>query len=154
MTSRKLRLEHLHQAGAVGGGELLEERAGLADLLGQRLGEDATLGAQELLELPRQDALVIDERREALRDLAVLRVKEAGEHGADRLLLLLDVHLELFVDVPEERRADVLQLRLLGSLVSVSEGAQANGPRVVGELVAGGLVELTKQSQAIWTAIL
>ncbi|MBK6580224.1 MAG: hypothetical protein IPG17_29465 [Sandaracinaceae bacterium] len=149
----ELPFEYLHEAGAVGGGELLEERAGLAHLLRQCLGEHAALRAKELLELLGQDTLVVDERRQALCDLAILWVEEAREHRPDRLLLLLDVDLELLVDIAEEGRPHVLQLRLLGSLVSVGERTEADGPRVVRELVARGLVEIAEQGDAVGTAI-
>ncbi|MBK7156567.1 MAG: hypothetical protein IPH72_33185 [Sandaracinaceae bacterium] len=67
--------------------------------------------------------------------------------------MLLDVDLELLVDIAEEGRPHVLQLRLLGSLVSVGERTEADGPRVVRELVARGLVEIAEQGDAVGTAI-
>lgn len=57
-------------------------------------------------------ALIVDERRQALGDLAVLRVEELPEHGGDRLLLTNDMGLELPVDVVDEGLADVLEARL------------------------------------------
>ena len=97
----QLRLEHLHEPRALGRAQLLEQRARLADLLRERLGEDAVLRAEVLLEQARQHALVVDEGREALGDLTIVRIEEAREHGADRLLLLLDVSPQLPVDVDE-----------------------------------------------------
>lgn len=49
--------------------------------------------------------------------------------------------------------ADVLQLRFLGRLVSVGESPQADGPRVVRELVARGLVGIAEQRDAVGAAI-
>jgi hypothetical protein len=55
----------------------------------------------------------IDEGGEALAHLTVARVEEPPEHGPDRRLLMLDVHPQLAVDVREEARTDILELRLV-----------------------------------------
>ena len=50
----------------------------------------------------------LPESRTPLRDLPVGGVEEAREHCADRLLLLLDVELQLAIDVREQVCANVL----------------------------------------------
>lgn len=117
----ELRLEHLHEAVALSRAELLEERARLADLPRQCVREHAVLWAEVLLEKLREHALVVHEGGQPLAHLAVLGIEELREHGGDRALLLLDVRAELPVDVVHERRADVLELRLLRLRVGIAE---------------------------------
>jgi hypothetical protein len=83
-----------------------------------------------------EDALVIDERSQALGDLAILRVEELPKHGGDRLLLAGDVGSELAVDVVDESLPDVLQARLLGLRIRVGQGAQLCVPKTSSVLIA------------------
>ncbi|MBI1945016.1 MAG: hypothetical protein HYS27_04930 [Deltaproteobacteria bacterium] len=145
----QLSLEHLDDAFAVGGTELLEERARLADLASERLCEHAVLGAEILLEQTREDTLVIDEGLEPLAHLSVARIEEAREHGADRGLLLFDVGAELAIDVGQQRLSYVLQLRLLRGSVGVAQCAKPDAPCVERELIALRLVELAEEPEAL-----
>ena len=92
--------------------------------------------------------MVVDESREALGDLTVMRIEETREHGGHRCLLLLDVPTELAVNVRNERFTDVLQPRFLGRRVRIVKRAETDAPGVDDQLVALRRVEVAKQGKA------
>ena len=120
---------------------------------GERFGEHAVLRPEVLVKQPSEHALVVDERREALGDLSVLRVEEAPEHSGDRRLLLLDVSAELAVDVGHEGVAHVLQLRLLRCGMCVVERPQADAPRIDDQLLSLRFVEVAEEREAVGASV-
>lgn len=51
--------------------------------MSQRLRKDAVLRRKILVQEPRENAMVVDERCESLRNLTILRVEETSEYGSD-----------------------------------------------------------------------
>ena len=93
---------------AIGGAQPAEQRAVLSELTGERFGQRAVLGCQEMRHRSGEVALVPQEAIEARDDLAIARIEVARQHLHERRLLALDVGGELLVQVFLERLADVL----------------------------------------------
>lgn len=106
-----------------------------------------------MLEQASKHTLVVHERGQPLGHLPILGVKEAPEHARDRLLLRLDMRLELTIDVAEQRRAHVLEACLLGLRVGVGQRPESDGPRVVGELLPLALRQLAEDVHRVGAGI-
>src|SRR5690606_11771760 len=101
----------------------------------QRLDENTIAGGQVTVQQADQHPLVTHELPQARAELTAFRVEVATEGDRQRLLVDFGVLAQLSVQVLGQGRTDVLQARLLGLPIGVHQGAQADVPRVVGELL-------------------